>query len=123
MRDEANIFAAPNDPADWPAWRDAITRIATQRWRRRIWRFRCHGAFQRRGIKVYFTYYPWESGSGPEAIKSVIAIVERYSFDAVFLDFSKEASSRLRAAFDTIDPAIPIECESPVRLAGENVLE
>ena len=74
-------------------------------------------AFQRRGVKVYFTYYPWETGSGPEAIEKVTAIVERCGFDAVFLDSSKQASSRLRAALDAIDPSIPIECESRVPLA------
>jgi formylglycine-generating enzyme len=193
--DEAKIFAAPDDPADWPAWRAAITRWRDEAWSRidytphryntmaeagpriveMVWlwderlydfatgRFtvdayidageaefggfdavmlwnaypvlgidaRDHfaffedipelpdvvAAFQRRGVKVYFTYYPWETGSGPEAIEKVTAIVERCGFDAVFLDSSKQASSRLRAALDAIDPSIPIECESRVPLA------
>ncbi|MDW5328986.1 SUMF1/EgtB/PvdO family nonheme iron enzyme [Plantactinospora sp. KLBMP9567] len=28
--DEAKIFAAPDDPADWPAWRDRLTRWRTE---------------------------------------------------------------------------------------------
>jgi formylglycine-generating enzyme len=193
--DEAKIFAAPDDPADWPAWRAAITRWRDEArsrigydpcryetmadagprivemvwlWDERLYDFasgrftvdayldageaefggfdgvmlwnaypvlgidsRDHfaffedlpelpqivAAFQRRGVKVYFTYYPWETGSGPEAIDRVTAIVKRCGFDAVFLDSSKEASSRLRTALDAIDPALPIECESRVPLA------
>ncbi|QJR20699.1 SUMF1/EgtB/PvdO family nonheme iron enzyme [Pelagibacterium halotolerans] len=193
--DEAKIFAAPDDPTDWPAWRAAITRWRDEArrrigydphryeamaepgprivemvwlWDERLYDFtsgrftvdayidagdlefggfdavvlwnaypvlgidaRDHFSFfedipelpevvanfQRRGVKVYFTYYPWETGSGPEAIERVTAIVERCGFDAVFLDSSKEASTRLRAALDTIDPRLPIECESRVPLA------
>ncbi|WP_421953241.1 hypothetical protein [Pelagibacterium sp.] len=193
--DEAKVFAAPEDPADWPAWRAAMTRWRDEArrrieydphryaamagagprvvemvwlWDERLYDFaigrftvdayldagdaelggvdavmlwnaypvlgidsRDHfaffedipelpeivAAFQRRGVKVYFTYYPWETGSGPEAIEKVTAIVERCGFDAVFLDSSKEASTRLRAALDTIDPTLPIECESRVPLA------
>tara|TARA_R100000365_G_scaffold1057_1_gene3833 strand:- start:16903 stop:18837 length:1935 start_codon:yes stop_codon:yes gene_type:complete len=193
--DEAKIFAAPDDPVDWPAWRAAITRWRDEArrrigydphryevmaepgprivemvwlWDERLYDFatgrftvdayldageaefggfdavmlwnaypvlgidaRDHfaffedipelpqvvAAFQRRGVKVYFTYYPWETGSGPEAIEKVTAIVERCGFDAVFLDSSKEASSRLRTALDAIDPTLPIECESRVPLA------
>lgn len=74
-------------------------------------------AFQRRDVKVCFTYYPWETGSAPEAIGKVTALVKKCGFDVVFLDSSKEASSRLRAALDAIDPKIPIECESRVPLA------
>ena len=32
--DEGKIFAAPNDPADWPAWRDQLTRWREQAVRR-----------------------------------------------------------------------------------------
>ena len=28
--DEAKIFAAPDDPSDWPAWRAALTRWRTE---------------------------------------------------------------------------------------------
>jgi hypothetical protein len=192
---EAKIFAAPQDPADWPAWRASITRWRSEAkvridydptrydsmsapgprivdmvwlWDERLYDFasgrftvdayldaaqaefggfdavvlwnaypvlgidaRDHfsffedipelpqvvAAFQRRSVKVYFTYYPWETGSGPEAIDRVTALVEKCGFDAVFLDSSKEASSRLRAALDAIDYSIPIECESRVPLA------
>lgn len=193
--DEAKIFVAPENPADWPVWRANITRWRTEAkarigydssrydalaeplprivdmawlWDERLYDFstgrftvdryldaaeaefggfdavilwnaypvlgidaRNHfaffkdipelpevvAAFQRRGVKVCFTYYPWETGSAPEAIDSVTALVEKCRFDVVFLDSSKEASSRLRAALDAIDPSIPIECESRVPLA------
>jgi formylglycine-generating enzyme len=193
--DEAKIFAAPQDPGDWPAWRANIARWRSEAkarigydpsrydampdpgpriiemawlWDERLYDFasgrftvdayvdageaefggfdavvlwnaypvlgidaRNHFAFfedvpdlpqavtdfQRRGVKVYFTYYPWETGSAPEAIDRVTALVEKCGFDAVFLDSSKEASSRLRAALDSVDYSIPIECESRVPLA------
>src|SRR5690606_13073929 len=193
--DEAKIFAAPENPEDWPAWRANISRWRNEArarigydssryealseslprfvdmawlWDERLYDFaagrftvdsyldaaeaefggfdavvlwnaypvlgidaRNHfaffedipelpevvAAFQRRGVKVCFTYYPWETGSAPEAIDKVTALVEKCGFDVVFLDSSKEASSRLRAALDAIDPSIPIECESRVPLA------
>jgi sulfatase modifying factor 1 len=191
--DEAKIFIAPDDPADWPAWRDAMTRwraearerigydgvryedsrgarIMCMAW---LWdellydqasgRFtvetylkaaeeqfggfdgvtlwnaypvlgideRNHfayfqdvpelpevvAAFQRHGVRVYLSYYPWETGSGAEAIGTVIDLVEWLKVDGVFLDSSKEGSARLRTALDAIDPSLTVEGESRVPLA------
>ncbi len=72
--------------------------------------------FQARGIKVYQSYYPWETGSGPEAIGRVSALVRKLGVDGVFLDTSKEASGALRAALDAVDPTLATEGESNVPL-------
>ena len=192
--DEAKIFAAPDDPADWPAWRAALTRwrqdarrrlgysgaryatapgngfIVCMAW---LWdetlydhehgRFtvdsfvdtgerefggfdgvalwhaypvvgideRNHfdfydgvpelaevvSAFQRRGIRVYLTYYPWETADAPDAIETIAALVARSGADGVFLDSTKEGSGSLRAALDAIRPGLTMEAESRVPLA------
>ncbi len=71
---------------------------------------------QARGTKVYLSYYPWETGSGAEAIERVSALVRKLGVDGVFLDTSKEASGALRAALDAIDPSLAVEGESNVPL-------
>jgi sulfatase modifying factor 1 len=192
--DEAKIFAAPTDPANYPAWRAAITR-----WRREALvkanygdtRYRWHNPsarvmniawlwdellydhargvftvdryldaaerdfggfdgitlwnaypvlgiddrnhfdyfedvaelpevvrqFQKRGVRVYLSYYPWETGGGPEAIGTVCRLVEKLGVDGVFLDTAKEASEALRGALDEINPSLTLEGESKVPLA------
>ncbi len=192
--DEAKIFAAPDDPKDWPAWRAALirwrnearTKVAYEdtRYRSRnpsarvmnvawlwddllydhasgtftvdryvdaaqqefggfdgvtLWNAypalgvddRNHFAwfedvpelpevvarFQARGVRVYLSYYPWEMGSGAEAVGTVVALVRKLGVDGVFLDTAKEASSALRDALDAIDPALTLEGESKVPLA------
>lgn len=191
--DEAKIFAAPDDPADWPAWRAALTRWRSETRRRiaydphryadprrlarvmniawlwdellydhacgvftvdryldtaeaefggfdgvTLWNAypvlgideRNHfaffedvpelpdvvAAFQRRGVRVYLSYYPWETGSGEEAIGTVMGLVGKLGVDGVFLDSSKEGSTALRAALDSIDPTLTLEGESRVPL-------
>lgn len=191
--DEAKIFAVPEDPADWPAWRDAIRRWRGKarakvayddaRYRGRnpsarvmnvawlwdellydhaqgvftvdryldaaerdfggfdgvtLWNAypvlgideRNHFAwfedvaelpeivrqFQARGVRVYLSYYPWETGSGAEAIDTVIGLVRKLGVDGVFLDTAKEASDALRTALDGVDPALTLEGESKVPL-------
>jgi formylglycine-generating enzyme required for sulfatase activity len=192
--DEAKIFAAPDDPKDWPAWRAALTRWRTEarakigyddkRYRDRnpsarvmnvawLWDdlLYDHGSgrftvdryvdsaqrefggfdgvtlwnaypslgidarnhfdwfedvpelpdvveqFQARGVRVYLSYYPWEIGSGAEAIGSVVSLVRKLHVDGVFLDTAKEASTALREALDRLDPALTLEGESKVPLA------
>jgi sulfatase modifying factor 1 len=72
--------------------------------------------FQARGVKVYLSYYPWETGSGTEAIGTVCDLVRKLGVDGVFLDTAKEASDALRAALDAIDPTLTLEGESKVPL-------
>lgn len=74
-------------------------------------------AFQQHGVRVYFTYYPWETGTGAEAIDTVIGLVTRLGVDGVFLDSSKEGSAALRLALDALDSGLTIEGESKVPLA------
>lgn len=192
--DEAKVFAAPNDPSQWPAWREALTRWRSEASERvgydrgryaaepsRAARIMClawlwdellydHESgrftvdryvddlvdrfghvdgvtlwnaypvlgidernhfdffadvpdlpevvadFQRRGLSVYLTYYPWETGSKPEAIDTVVSLAAWLKVDGVFLDSSKEASEALRGALDSIDPGLTLEGESRVPL-------
>jgi hypothetical protein len=73
--------------------------------------------FQARNVRVYLSYYPWETGSGTEAIGTVIGLVEKLGVNGVFLDTAKEASTALREALDRIDSALTLEGESKVPLA------
>jgi hypothetical protein len=190
--DEAKIFAAPDDPKDWPAWRAALRRWREEarakvsyddaRYRGRnpsarvmnvawlwdellydhergvftvdryldaaerdfggfdgitLWNAypvlgideRNHFSyfedvaelpdivrqFQARGVRVYLSYYPWETGSGAEAIGTVIGLVHKLGVDGVFLDSSKEASGALRAALDAIDPSLTLKARARSR--------
>ncbi len=95
--DEAKIFAAPDDPADWPAWRAALTR-----WRdgaragydgSRYDAERTDGfvvalawlwdelpdvvaAFQAAGVRVFVSYHPWEESS-PASVAGEAGLLER----------------------------------------------
>lgn len=73
--------------------------------------------FQTRGVRVYLSYYPWETGSGAEAIDKVSGLVRKLGVDGVFLDTAKEASGALRDALDAIDPSLTLEGESKVPLS------
>lgn len=192
--DEAKIFAAPNDPADWPAWRAALARWRDEARERLgfsgarydsapgdclsvcmawLWdetlydhergRFTVDAfldaaerdfggfdgvalwhaypvvgidernhfdfyrdvpelpdvvrAFQRRGVLVFLTYYPWETGDTPEAIATVAELAAWLGADGVFLDSTKEGSALLRTALDAIRPRLTMEAESRVPLA------
>ena len=74
-------------------------------------------AFQRRGVRVYLTYYPWETGAGEEATNSVTRQVRWLGVDGVFLDSAKAGSMPLRVALDQVNPALTLEGESKVPLA------
>ena len=172
--DEAKIFAAPDDPADWPAWRAALARWRAEarradrrttagattaidrplphrrpglavgrdalrprarpvhrrrvprRGRPGLRRLRRRGAlarvpghrdrrprpvrllprvfpscprwwraFQRRGVKVFVTYYPWDgpARTASDAEPSTVAWLDA---DGVFLDTLKEGAGELR---------------------------
>jgi hypothetical protein len=187
--DEAKIFVAPADPADWPGWREQLTR-----WRAKAWlhysgerygrvpdcftvclawlwdetlydhergEFTVEAfldtaarefggfdgvvlwhaypvlgldardqfdfyhdvpelaevvrAFQRGGVRVFLSYYPWESADGDP--DTIAGLVERVGADGVFLDSSKEGSVRLRDALDSVRPGLVMEGESRVPLA------
>jgi hypothetical protein len=72
-------------------------------------------AFQRGGVRVFLSYYPWESSHGDP--DTIAGLVERVGADGVFLDSSKEGSARLREALDSIRPGLVMEGESRVPLA------
>lgn len=199
--DAAKIFAAPDNPSDWPAWRETLTRWraeAAERieyddsayrapefgWTRGcfsvalawLWdellydheagrftpeRFcaeseREFGGFdgivlwhaypvigidernqfdfyrevtgihelvdelQKRGLRVFVNYNPWDVGTRREPVADDVAIAElvrELRVDGVFLDTMKEAQPGQRAALDRVRLGIALEGESTLPLA------
>jgi sulfatase-modifying factor enzyme 1 len=199
--DTAKIFAAPDDPSEWPAWREALKRWRLEAaarvahddsayglpefaWTQScfsvalVWlwdellydleaaRFTPDGfceeserefggfdgvvlwhaypvigidernqfdyyrdvpgirelvdAFQRRDIRVFVNYNPWDVGTRREDVDDVEAIarlVGELGVDGVFLDTMKEARPGLRAAVDAARPGVAFEGESTLPLA------
>ncbi|MEW2382753.1 SUMF1/EgtB/PvdO family nonheme iron enzyme [Micromonospora sp. NPDC047707] len=195
--DEAKIFAAPADPADWPAWREQLTRWRADA-RARIGYTGSHyaeipgdcfsvclawlwdetlydhergvftvdefldtaerdfggfdgvvlwhaypviglddrnqfdfyrdvpelpevvRAFQRRGVRVFVDYNPWDTGTRREAgtdAREVAALAGTLGVDGVFLDTLKEGAGELRRELDAVRPGLVLEGESRVPLA------
>lgn len=195
--DIAKIFSAPSDPADWPAWREALAawrddaraRLAytgeaydrpDQRWTSScysvalVWlwderlfdratsRFTVEaflertadhggfdgvvlwhaypvigidernqfdfyrdvpgmadvvGAFQRRGIRVFINYNPWDTGTRRperEDPAELAALVGELGVDGVFLDTLKQADDSLVTALRNATPPQVLEGESRV---------
>ncbi len=75
------------------------------------------GAFQRRGVRPFVTWYPWERGDGSDTIARIAEIVRWSGVDGVFLDTVKEGAAGLREALDAIRPGLTLEGESKVPLA------
>ncbi|HYH28855.1 MAG TPA: SUMF1/EgtB/PvdO family nonheme iron enzyme [Pseudonocardia sp.] len=70
-------------------------------------------AFQRRGVRVFLAYYPWERAD-PQVLAD---LVERTGADGVFLDSSKAGSEEVRAVLDARRPGLTLEGESTLPLA------
>ena len=191
--DGAKIIAAPDDPAEWPAWRDRLARWRDgarvgydgSAYERLTWTQSCfsvalvwlwderlydHDAkrftperlldeadaqfggydgivlwhaypvigidernqfdwyrdvpgivelvafFQKRGVRVFVDYNPWDVGTRREPVGDVEAVAElvrALGADGVFLDTMKEAMPELRAAL----PNAAFEGESTLSLA------
>ncbi|MGN9778225.1 SUMF1/EgtB/PvdO family nonheme iron enzyme [Micromonospora sp. H33] len=195
--DEAKIFAAPADPAEWPAWREQLTRWRADA-RERIGYTGAHydeipgdcftvclawlwdetlydhergvftveefldaaerdfggydgvvlwhaypviglddrnqfdfyrdvpelsevvRAFQRRGVRVFVDYNPWDTGTRRETgtdAEEVAALAGKLGVDGVFLDTLKEGAGELRRELDAVRPGLVLEGESRVPLA------
>jgi hypothetical protein len=69
--------------------------------------------FQRRGVKVFVTWYPWDGGTAEDLAKTVAWL----DADGIFLDTLKEGAGELRAALDAVRPGLLLEGESKVPLA------
>ena len=69
--------------------------------------------FQRRGVKVFVTWYPWDGGTTEDLAKTVAWL----DADGIFLDTLKEGAGELRAALDAVRPGLLLEGESKVPLA------
>ena len=77
-------------------------------------------AFQRRGIRVFVNYNPWDVGTRREDVddeEAIAQLVGELGVDGVFLDTMKEARPSLRAAVDTARPGVAFEGESTLQLA------
>ncbi|SDC99693.1 SUMF1/EgtB/PvdO family nonheme iron enzyme [Glycomyces harbinensis] len=195
--DVAKIFAAPEDPADWPAWREDLTAWRDEarkrlrysgaayerpetRWAAsayavaQVWlwderlfdharqRFTVDAFlesiagqggldglvlwhaypiigiddrnqfdfyrgvpgladlvrdFQDRGLRVFFDYNPWDTGTrrtGRTDAEELAALVTEYGVDGVFLDTLKEGDANLTRALSEATPPQVLEGESRV---------
>ncbi len=74
-------------------------------------------AFHRRGVRVFLSYYPWESEAKGQSVTEIATVVSWLGADGVFLDSSKAGAAELRAALDDIRPGLLMEGESRVPLA------
>jgi hypothetical protein len=76
-------------------------------------------AFQRRGVRVFCDYNPWDVGTRRAAggdPDEVAALVAGYGFDGVFLDTMSEGGGELVARLRAAAPAIALEGESRLPL-------
>jgi formylglycine-generating enzyme len=77
-------------------------------------------AFQRRGVKVFIDYNPWDVGTRREPVADADAVAELVAHlgaDGVFLDTLKEGAQELRKKLDAVRSGIVLEGESRVPLA------
>ena len=75
--------------------------------------------FQRRGVKVYIDYNPWDSGTRREAKSDLDALVEMVraiDADGIFLDTMSQAAAALRAKLDAARPGVILEGEGALPL-------
>jgi sulfatase modifying factor 1 len=198
--DGGKILAAPDDPADWPAWRDALARWRSEArdrlghddraygdpafawtracfsvalvwlWDEQLYDWERHvfmpdafldagerdfggfdgvvlwhaypviglddrnqfdwyrdapglaelvAALQRRGVRVFVDYNPWDTGTRREPVgdaEAVAAIVHELGADGVFLDTMKHALPGLRETIDRARPGVAFEGESTLPL-------
>jgi len=191
--DEAKVFAAPTDPADWPLWRrqllrwrdEARRRVAydgaryadvapcpvlalTPLWDETLYDPRAGAftvdryldaaerdfggfdgvllwhaypvvgldardqfayleglddlpevvrAFQRRGVRVFLPYLPWDARGPDGGVGALARVVAWSGADGVFIDTASAGSELLRGALDAIRPGLVVGGESRVPLA------
>jgi formylglycine-generating enzyme required for sulfatase activity len=78
--------------------------------------------FQRRGVKVYVDYNPWDVGTRREArsdLDALIELVGALEVDGIFLDTMSQGSEEFRAKLDAAGPGVILESEGAVPL--ENI--
>ncbi|MCE9554179.1 MAG: formylglycine-generating enzyme family protein [Planctomycetes bacterium] len=71
-------------------------------------------AMQRRGVRVYVAYNPWDTGTRREAVSDADALVEMVrslQVDGIFLDTLTRGGEDLRAKLDAVRPGVILEGE------------
>jgi enterochelin esterase-like enzyme/formylglycine-generating enzyme required for sulfatase activity len=75
-------------------------------------------SFQRRGVRVFVDYNPWDVAAGRSADdpESLARLVRDLDVDGVFLDTMTEGAHDLRRALDAVRPGVALEGESRLPL-------
>ena len=80
--------------------------------------------FQRRGVRVYIDYNPWDTGTRREDkpdLDVLVDMVQALDADGIFLDTMAKGSAEFRARLDAVRPGVILEGEGAVPL--ENVYD
>jgi formylglycine-generating enzyme required for sulfatase activity len=75
--------------------------------------------FQRRGVKVYIDYNPWDTGTrreGGSDLESLVELVRALEADGIFLDTMSKGGADFRAKLDAARPGVILEGEDAVPL-------
>jgi len=75
--------------------------------------------FQRRGVKVYLDYNPWDTGTRREEksdLESLVELVRVLEADGIFLDTMDKGAADFRARLDAARPGMILEGEGAVPL-------
>jgi len=78
--------------------------------------------FQRRGVKVYIDYNPWDTGTRRESkpdLDVLVDMVQALDVDGIFLDTMAKGAAEFRARLDAVRPGVILEGEGAVPL--ENI--
>lgn len=78
--------------------------------------------FQRRGVKVYIDYNPWDTGTRRENkpdLELLVDLVQALDADGIFLDTMARGAAEFRARLDAVRPGVILEGEGAVPL--ENI--
>ena len=75
--------------------------------------------FQRRGVKVYLDYNPWDTGTrreGKADLDSLVELVRALEADGIFLDTMNKGGADFRARLDVARPGVILEGENALPL-------
>jgi formylglycine-generating enzyme required for sulfatase activity len=75
--------------------------------------------FQRRGMRVYIDYNPWDRGTRREGrpdVDVLVDMVRALDVDGIFLDTMTEGAAEFRAKLDTARPGVVLEGEGVLPL-------
>lgn len=80
--------------------------------------------FQRRGVRVYIDYNPWDTGTRRESKPDwdvLVDTVQALDVDGIFLDTMAKGTTEFRARLDAVRPGVILEGEAAVPL--ENIYD